>query len=137
MENRFAAARRRYLRTHMDGIYTGMLLTGTLEPHLEEIGESAQAMFDRIVEQMKKAEGVTEQLKAADQMEWVGRMNSIRSRAEEIVFSELVYCGGAAMFGRSNRDRVLAAPADEVKSEYTRRASASEKRQALFLPFEP
>ena len=73
MENRFAAARRRYLRTHMDGIYTGMLLTGTLEPQ-------------------KKAEGVTEQLKAADQMEWVGRMNSIRSRAEEIVFSELVYC---------------------------------------------
>ena len=87
MENRFAAARRRYLRTHMDGIYTG-----TLEPHLAEIGESAQAMFDRLVEQMKKTEGVTEQLKAADQMEWVGRMNSIRSRAEEIVFSELVYC---------------------------------------------
>ena len=55
MENRFAAARRRYLRTHMDGIYTGMLLTGTLEPHLAEIGESAQAMFDRLAEQMKKA----------------------------------------------------------------------------------
>ena len=72
MYNRFAEKRRRYLRTHMDGIYTGMLLTGTLEPHLAEIGESAQAMFDRI--------------------EWVGRMNSIRSRAEEIVFSELVYC---------------------------------------------
>ena len=54
MENRFAAARRRYLRTHMDGIYTGMLLTGTLEPHLKEIGESAQAMFDRIVEQLKE-----------------------------------------------------------------------------------
>ena len=92
MENRFAAARRRYLREHRDGIYTGMLLTGTLEPHLAEIGESAQAMFDRLVEQMKKVESVTEQLKAADQMEWVGRMNSIRSRAEEIVFSELVYC---------------------------------------------
>ena len=59
MENRFAAARRRYLRTHMDGIYTGMLLTGTLEPHLAEIGESAQAMFDRLVEQMKKAEKLT------------------------------------------------------------------------------
>lgn len=53
MENRFAAARRRYLRTHMDGIYTGMLLTGTLEPHLAEIGESAQAMFDRLVEQIR------------------------------------------------------------------------------------
>ena len=92
MENRFAAARRRYLRTHMDGIYTGMLLTGTLDGHLAEIGESAQAMFNRLVEQMKKAEGVTEQLKADHQMEWVGRMNSIRSRAEEIVFSELIYC---------------------------------------------
>jgi len=92
MENRFAAARRRYLRTHMDGIYTGMLLTGVLEPHLKEIGESAQAMFDRLMEQMKKAEEVTEQLKASDQMEWVGRMNSIRNRAEEIVFSELIYC---------------------------------------------
>ncbi len=92
MENRFASARRRYLRTHMDGIYTGLLLTGTLEPHLAKIGESAQAMFDRLVEQMNKAEGITEQLKAADQMEWVVRMNSIRSRAEKIVFSELVYC---------------------------------------------
>ena len=76
----------------MDGIYTGMLLTGTLDVHLAEIGESAQAMFDRLVEQMKKAEGVTEQLKADHQMEWGGRMNSICSRAEEIVFSELVYC---------------------------------------------
>ena len=92
MEKRFAAARRRYLRTHMDGIYTGMLLTGTLEPHLAEIGESAQAMFDRIVEQMKKAEGVTEQLKAADQMGWVGRMNNIWQRAEEVILSELIYC---------------------------------------------
>ena len=91
MENRFAAARRRYLRTHMDGIYTGMLLTGTLEPHLEEIGESAQAMLDRIVEQMKKAEGVTEQLKAADQMEWVGRMNNIRACAREIVNEEIIF----------------------------------------------
>ena len=49
MENRFAAARRRYLRTHMDGIYTGMLLTGTLEPHLAEIGESAQSANTRFL----------------------------------------------------------------------------------------
>ena len=70
MENRFAAARRRYLRTHIDGIYTGMLLTGTLEPHLKEIGESAQAMFDRIVEQMKKAEGV----KMIDELRARGRV---------------------------------------------------------------
>ena len=91
MENRFAAARRRYLRTHMDGIYTGMLLTGTLEPHLAEIGESAQAMFDRLVEQMKRAEGVTETLKARDPMEWVRRMNGIAARAEEAILQEMVY----------------------------------------------
>lgn len=92
MENRFAAARRRYLCEHRDGIYTGMLLTGMLDEHLKEIGDTAQEMFDRLVAQMKKAEGVTERLKAENQMEWVGRMNSICSRAEEVVLSELVYC---------------------------------------------
>ena len=92
MYNRFAEKRRRYLHEYRDGIYTGMLLTGKLDEHLKEIGDTAQEMFDRLVAQMKKAEGVTERLKAENQMEWVGRMNSIRSRAEEVVLSELVYC---------------------------------------------
>ena len=92
MNNRFAEMRRRYLREHRDGIYTGMLLTDKLNDHLKEIGDTAQEMFDRLVAQMKDAEGVTERLKAENQMEWVGRMNSIRSRAEEIILSELVYC---------------------------------------------
>ena len=91
MYNRFAEMRRRYLREHRDGIYTGMLLTGKLDEHLKEIGDTAQEMFDRLVAQMKEAEVVTEQLKAENQMEWVGRMNSIRSRAAEVVLSELVY----------------------------------------------
>jgi len=91
MYNRFAEKRRRYLREHRDGIYTGMLLTGKLDKHLKEIGDTAQEMFDQLVAQMKDAEGVTERLKAENQMEWVGRMNSIRSRAEEVVLSELVY----------------------------------------------
>ena len=69
-----------------------MLLTGKLDEHLKEIGDTAQEMFDQLVEQMKKVEGVTEQLKAEKQMEWVGRMNSICNRAEEVVLSELVYC---------------------------------------------
>ncbi len=89
MYNRFVAARRRYLRTHLDGIYTGMLLTGTLEPHLAEIGESAQAMFNRLMEQMKKAEGVTEQLKAADQMEWICRRRSPSWREAKNVWMRL------------------------------------------------
>ena len=67
-------------------------LTGKLDEYLKEIGDTAQEMFDRLVEQMKKAEGVTERLKTENQMEWVGRMNSICSRAEEVVLSELVYC---------------------------------------------
>ena len=67
-------------------------LTGKLDEHLKEIGDTAQEMFGRLVAQMKEAEGVTERLKAENQMEWVGRMNSIRSRAEEIILSELVYC---------------------------------------------
>lgn len=92
MYNRFAEKRRRYLREYRDGIYTGMLLTGKLDEHLKEIGDTAQEMFDQLVEQMKKAEGVTERLKTENQMEWVGRMNSICSRAEEVVLSELVYC---------------------------------------------
>ena len=92
MYNRFAEKRRRYLREYGDGIYTGMLLTVNLDDHLKEIGDTAQEMFDQLVEQMKKVEGVTERMKAEKQMEWVGRMNSIRSRAEEVVLSELVYC---------------------------------------------
>ena len=92
MYNRFAEMRRRYLREHRNGIYTGMLLTGKLDEYLKEIGDTAQEMFDWLVAQMKDAEGVTERLKAEKQMEWVGRMNSIRSRAEEVILSELVYC---------------------------------------------
>ena len=91
MYNRFAEKRRKYLREHKDGIYTGMLLTDKLDRHLKEIGESAQIMFDRIVDEMKKSEGVTEKLKAENQMEWVGRMNSIRSCAEEVVLNDLIY----------------------------------------------
>ena len=91
MYNRFAEMRRKYLREHKDGIYTGMLLTGKLDIHLKEVGESAQVLFDRIVDEMKKSEGVTEKLKAENQMEWVGRINSIRSRAEEIVLNDLIY----------------------------------------------
>ena len=91
MYNRFAKMRHRYLREHRNGIYAGMFLDGKLEDHLKEIGEAAEEMFGRLVEQMKKAEGVTEKLKAENQMEWVGRMNSIRSRAEEIVLHDLIY----------------------------------------------
>ena len=82
MYNRFAEKRKRYLREHRDGIYTGMLLTGKLDDHLKEIGGTAQEMFDRLVAQMKAAEGVNERLKAEKQMENMGQKNSNISHAE-------------------------------------------------------
>ncbi len=91
MYNKYAELRRRYLRTHKSGIYTGMLLTNKLDAHLKEIGAATEEMLDRLIDQMKKTEGVTEQLKAQNQMEWGGRMNNIQSRAEEIVLRELIY----------------------------------------------
>ena len=66
--------RRDYLRKHHDGIYTGMLLSGKLNAHLEEIDRSANDMFDLLVKQYAAREGVTEQLKSKDQMEWVRRI---------------------------------------------------------------
>ena len=72
--------------------YTNLLTTGKLPGYLTEIDGQAQEMFSRLIEQYAATEGITEQLKAEDQLAWVGRMNSIRERVEEIVLSELVYC---------------------------------------------
>ena len=88
---KFGTMRHDYLRTWHRGIFDGMLLKGTLNAHLEEIDRLANEMMDYLVSQMVKQEGVTEQLKADDHMEWVQRMNCIRSRAEEIVSNELIY----------------------------------------------
>ena len=82
--------RRDYLRKHRNGIYTGMLLTGKLNAHLEEIDRAANEMFDLLVEQYADRESVTEQFKAEDQMEWVRRMNGIRARVEEIIYAEII-----------------------------------------------
>ena len=84
--------RKSYLENHRRGIYSGLLLSGELKKHLLMIQEQAEERFDLLVEQMAKREGVTEQLKAQNQMLWVQRMNSIRARAEEIVREEIIYC---------------------------------------------
>ena len=81
----------RYLKEHRPALYSSMLLTGRLDPHLAEIDEACERRMELLISQMAMQEGVTEALKATDQMEWVRRMNSIRSRAEEIVLHELVY----------------------------------------------
>ena len=79
-----------FLRKHQGGIYTGLLLSGKLNSHLEEIEQSANEMFELLVNQYVAREGVTEQLKAQDQMKWVRLMNNIRERAEETIYSELI-----------------------------------------------
>ena len=83
-----------YLRQHRRPIYSGMLMTGTLNAHLEEIDRAAEEMSELLMTQMAEREGVTEQLKAEDQMVWVQAMNNIRNRAEEIVLAELIYESG-------------------------------------------
>ncbi len=83
--------RREFLRKHHNGIYTGLLLSGKLNAHLEEVDRLAEEMLFQIVDQMARTEGVTEQLKATDEMVWVGAMNNIRARAEEMVYAEQIY----------------------------------------------
>ena len=89
---KYGRLRKRYLKEHRRALYTNLLLTGKLDQHLAEIDEACEEQMELLIRQMAEREGVTEALKAADQMEWVRRMNSIQSRAEEIVLHELIYC---------------------------------------------
>ena len=82
---------RRYLKEHRRTTYAILLTSEKLNSYLADIDRQAEAMFLRLVKQMAEAEDVTEQLKADNQMEWVGRMNNIRNKAMEIVNSELIY----------------------------------------------
>ena len=88
---RWGRMHREYLREHNPIRFNDLCLTGELWTYLADLNEQAQIRLELIIEQMKAAEGVTEELKATDQMAWVGAMNSIRSRAEEIVLTELIY----------------------------------------------
>ena len=80
-----------YICEHKKLLHTKLLLNGTLYTHLTEINQQAEDMFSELVNHMKTREGITEQLKAQNQMEWVRRMNNIRQRATEIVNHELIY----------------------------------------------
>lgn len=82
---------RRYLKDHRRVRYANLLTSGKLNSYLANIDQQAEEMFELLVKQMAEREGVTEQLKAADQMGWVRRMNNIRNRAAEITTSELIY----------------------------------------------
>ena len=82
---------RQYLMEHRKALFTHLAMGNELHTYLTDIDEQASEMFDSIVRDIKKAEGVTEQLKAANQWEWIRRMENIQNRAKEIVKSELIY----------------------------------------------
>ena len=88
---RWGMLRFNYLRKHRETLYTIMLMENTLNPHLEEVDRQAQEMEQYLISQLAQQEGVTERLKAENQMEWVAWMNNIRNRADEIVLNDLIY----------------------------------------------
>ena len=88
---RWGRLHRNYLEQHHPIRFNDLILSGQLWTYLADLNEQAQERLSLIVEQMKVSEGVTEELKATDQMAWVGAMNSIRNRAEEIILREMIY----------------------------------------------
>lgn len=83
--------RKHYLRKYRKPLYTALLLNGKLDDHLADINQQAEDMFSQLVKQVAEQEGITEQLKSVNQMEWTGCMNNIRDRAIEIVNAELIF----------------------------------------------
>ena len=88
---RWGRMHRDYIKEHKPIRFNDLCLSGDLWTYLADLNEQAQSRLELIIEQMKVTEGVTEELKAANQMAWVGAMNSIRNRAEEVVLREMIY----------------------------------------------
>ena len=80
-----------YLKKHRQALYTTLLVSNKLNSHLVEVDHQASEMFYLLMKQLAEKEGITEQLKTQDQMAWVGAMNNIRNRAEELILTELIY----------------------------------------------
>ena len=87
----WALRHKRYLKHHHKVLYYNLLTSGKLDSHLADVEEQAQDLFSRLVKEYAEKEGVTEQLKSADQMAWVRRLNNIREQAAEVVNAELVF----------------------------------------------
>ena len=88
---KYGRMRQCFLREHKSGIYTGMMLTGKLTPHLQEIDRQASEMVEQFIAQMARQQGVDERLKMSDPLRWVGMMNNIKAAAEEVVMNDLIY----------------------------------------------
>ena len=90
-QGRFSRMREKFLKEHKRGLYEELMLDGKMEEHLGEIEETAQSRLKLIIKQLAEKFKVNEKMKADNQMEWVGQMNSIKAQAEEIVIQELIY----------------------------------------------
>ena len=88
---KYGSMRRAYLEKYRPATYQIMILEGTLKQHLLDVNKQAHEMLEQLIEGMKRSEGITEQLKSCNQLEWVQRMNSIKHRAEEVIKAELIY----------------------------------------------
>ena len=88
---KYGRMRDAYLKEHRPGLYTRLILSGKLHEYLAEVERTCKARLDTMIPQMAKAQGVTEAMKARDQLSWVGRMNEIRHSAEEIVLTEIIH----------------------------------------------
>ena len=88
---KYGRMRKKYLKEHRPVLYNSLIATGKLQKHLLEIEETAQRRLDQMMAEMQKKAGLTEQMKAENQMLWVGQMNALKNQAEEILMSELIY----------------------------------------------
>ena len=88
---KYGMMRQQYLEQQRPGLYTRLILSGKLMEHLQEIEATAQSRLESLMSQLKEKNHVTEELKAKDQMKWVGMMNSLKNQAEEIILTELIY----------------------------------------------
>ena len=88
---KYGMMRQQYLEQHRPGLYTRLLLSGKLMEHLQEIETTAQNRLESLMTQLKAQNNVTEELKAKDQMKWVGLMNSLKNQAEEMILTDLIY----------------------------------------------
>ena len=88
---KYGMLRRSFLRRHKQALYTGMMLEGTLNSHLEQVDKEATMLLEKLTTQMMQEQGLTEELKSRNQMLWVQQMNNLRQSAEEVVLKELIY----------------------------------------------
>ena len=88
---KYGMLRRSFLRSHKQALYTGMMLEGILNSHLEQVDTEANMLLEKLMTQMMQEQGLTEELKSRNQMLWVQQMNNLRQSAEEVVLKELIY----------------------------------------------